>query len=222
MVKKIKGNTGLGLYVFFYAILLIIEMVYVVMVWTPYGRVDGNMRSWYTYVRQHLDTFVILSIVVIALYNTVFPGLGIWALTITLYRVSQLCCGPTKEMFGDGIPFAWGSYEPDNATLFDQGELERNNGASHSSALHDNENGHRSIRRLRNMVAVFPKDGCGWDNWIIPKIREVKYYHGKKRYDGYCGCESCKLSVYGSLFQTMVSPRPLYTTSLIAKQMKES
>lgn len=241
MVKRsnVKVSSGFQFYVFLYMILLILELVYVIMVWTPYGRIDGNMRPWYNYVRQHLDTFVILSIIVIAMYNMMFPGLGIWALTITLYRVSQLCCGSTRENFGDGLPFAWGTYKSDDATMYDQGELEREQDgsrAAYSAALGDEEDRFRMtmladlenttyrhpIHRLRQAVAIFPKDGCGWDEWIVPKIREAKYYPGKRKLHGSCGCEPCDLSVYGSLFESRVKPRPLYTTSLIAKQMKEA
>jgi hypothetical protein len=227
-------------YLMVYGFMLLVEMIYVLAIWTPYGRVDGNMRPWYQFIRRHLDVFVMTSIIVLVLYNLYFPGLGIWALTITLYRVAQMCCGPeSREGFGDGLPYGWGTFHRDNATLLDPGLLEReqdNTRAAYSSALGDDEDRywmsklaelenntwHRPISKVRRTVAIFPKDSCGWDNWVIPKLREVSFTPGKEVKSGMCGCEPCALSVAGSLFETRVQPRPLYTTSLLAKEMNEA
>lgn len=223
-------------YAMVYTIFLILELIYVFLLWSPYGKPDGMLHDMYQRIRNNLNLFVAFNTIYIVVYSFIFPGIGWLAFIITLWRVADLCCN--KENFGDGLHYGWGRYYPDCATFFNQAHLEREQDgtrAAYSSAVGDNEdsywlsqlsdyenkNAHRTIHVMCRKKLVFEKNGCGYGKWIIPEIKDKSIAAcGYYLCDG--GCDKCKIQKYGNIFEMLNEPRPLYTTSLLAKEMNSS
>lgn len=143
-----------------------------------------------------------------------------------------------KEGFGDGLHYGWGRYYPDSATFFNQGHIQRDQDgtrAAYSSAVGDvkdnywlsklaeyeNKIVHLPIHAIRRKKFVYEKDGCPWGEWIIPKLKDQSVI-SKRDYLCNGGCDRCSIQEYGNLFESYNRPRPLYTTSLLAKEMNSS
>lgn len=229
------------MYATVYITLMVAELFFIILMWSPYGDPDGAFAPLYNWVKKRLDGFVITMLFVLMILSYYFPGVGFFGLLILLYRVAEKCCG-TLENFGDGLLYGWGRYHPDYKTVYDQGCLERTQDgtrAAYSSALGDNEdrrwmakladfensNVHNDIGRVQKKVVLFPKADCDQGNWIIPKIVDTcKIYTPTKNYVGHpcpVGCGPCSLAFAGSVLQDRVRPRGLVTTSLLAKQVDE-
>lgn len=190
-----KDDVFLRVYIIMYILLILAEMVFVIIIWSPYGDPEGRFGKLYDWVKKRLNGFVVASIFVLTFISFIFPGLGFFALLILLYRVAEKCCN--KENFGDGLLFGWGQYEPDKNTVYDQGYLDRTTCSAFSSSDGDQN----------DPYFLFPMDS---ENWIIPKI--VNQVDIPKK---------CSLKYVGSVFQESIKPRGLYTTSLLAKQLHE-
>lgn len=240
-----SANAGMPVHVMIAFFLLVVELVYVFLAWSPYGDPNGALRPWYMFVRKNLTTFVVLGVLVLVVFTMMMPTLGVFAFIITLYRVAQLCCdekdgGAVKESFGDGLRYGWGLYYPDHATQFDQGLLEREQDgsrAAYSAALGDvtdrywmtkladyeNTHVYRPAAGLRRKIISMPKDSCnyGFNNWLTPQVLDAVYMKGPPNPGGACefGCDPCSVAFAGSVFHQMHKPRPLYTTSTLAKEM---
>jgi hypothetical protein len=170
---KKSGSTytsnSVHLYVYFYILLVLLEMSYIILAWSPYGKPTGTFSPFYKWVKNNLDLFVLVSMLFIVLFSFIFPGFGIFALLVTVYRVAEMCCNENKEYskehFGDGLLFGGGGCS--NDTIFDQGCLENTRGITTgtSSALGDNEDGCFSLSNSCNL-AYF---GSVFQNRIRPR-----------------------------------------------------
>ena len=226
-----KANTKLFsnvymLYLTSYIILFLLEIIYLFLAWSPYGHPDGKLKPFYMYVKKHLTKFVVFSIIILFIFGMFYPGLGVFALIVTLYRVSEMCCG-VKETFGDGLPYGWGTYHPDHETYLDQGLLERDEDQTktgYSSAVGDVEDKYLMAdvvnKDNKKLFAVYSKGNNGYGNWIVPKLKYIN--SNKNRIDDYCGSSKCDLSLAGEVWENYAKPRPLYTTSLMAKELNLS
>lgn len=233
--SKIKvGAPAVTLWMMLYMGLSLLELFYIFMLWSSYGNPDGKLKEFYIHIKRNINNFVLFGLIGLVLLSFVFPGIGWMAFIVTLWRVAEMCCSQ-KEGFGDGLHYGWGRYYPDSATFFNQAIIEREQDgtrAAYSSAVGDNKDAywiaqladyenriaHQPVRAMRRKKMVFEKDGCGNGQWIIPKIKD-KAVTGCMDYlcDG--GCRKCSIQKYGNLFETLNTPRPLYTTSLLAKEM---
>lgn len=233
------ARTQIPLYVWIYLALILLELIFVIYAWSPYGNKNGRMEPLYQWVRRNLDWFMVTILITLFLINIWFPGVGYFALIVLLYRVAELCCQGT-EGFGDGLLYGWGRYNPSYNTVFDQGCLERRQDgtrSAYSSAMGDNTdfewmakladfentNVHQPVDQLRSKVVIFPKDGCSFGNWVIPKIVDTCKIYRPNKHAGNCpvGCNKCSLEFAGSVLQDRIRPRGLYTTSLLAKEVGE-
>ena len=79
-------------YAMVYTIFLILELIYVFLLWSPYGKPDGMFHDMYQRIRNNLNLFVAFSMIYIVVYSFIFPGIGLLAFIITLWRVADLCC----------------------------------------------------------------------------------------------------------------------------------
>ena len=179
-------------YALTYVTFLVLELMYVFLVWSHYGNPDGMFHNMYQKIRNNLNLFVAFNMIYLIVYSYIFPGIGWLAFIVTLWRVADICC--TKENFGDGLKYGWGRYYPDKVTFFNQAHLEREQDgtrAAYSSAVGDNEdsywlsqlsdyenkNSHRPIHSIRRKKFVFEKDGCGYGKWIIPEIKDKSIFN---------------------------------------------
>ena len=263
-----------------YTVLMLIELGYVFLAWSPYGESNGAFKKFYQYIKQNLNTYVVFGLILLVVLGIFFPGLGYLAFGVTLYRVSEMCC---KENFGDGLNYGWGSlsapglgggslsapgqgggrYYPDDATFFNQGHIRRDQDgtkASYSSAVGDSKDvlnmaklaefenriNRVSASAMKRKVLEFQKDGCGCGvatdqaggngNWIIPQIKDLTVTGPEQHLcNGTTltgpglgtgvvgttsgGCNMCDIKKYGSIFEEQIRPRPLYTTSLLSREM---
>lgn len=236
--SNVKNNVNN--YVTLYLLLLLAELTFVILAWSPYGDPDGAFRPFYLWVKRNLNGFIVLSLLFFMVLSFWFPGIGYFALIVLLYRVAEMCCS-TAENFGDGLLYGWGKYRPSYDTVYDQGCLEcRQDGtrAAYSSALGDNtdfrwmakladfENTtvRKPMEQVRSKVVLFPKDGCDFGDWVIPKIVDTCKIHRPNEHSQPCpvGCGKCSLAFAGSVLQDRVRPRGLFTTSLLAREVGES
>lgn len=195
-----------NIYIFTYITLILAELVFSILLLTPYGDPKGSFASLYGYVRRNLNNFFVIGFIILNLIYFVFPGLGSLSFLIIIYRVAQTCCY-NKESFGDGLLYGWGRYHPSDDTVYDQGCLERNNdgtNAAYSSACGDNV--------LRKKSVLFPTR-YNEGSWIIPKIVDTCKIHKP--------CSSEYLDIAGSVLRDQIRPHGLITTSLLAKQLYE-
>lgn len=221
-------------YMILYAILSILEFTYIFLVWSPYGKPSGKLNKLFTTVKNNLNAYVVFGILFLMFFSIFFPGIGYMAFVVTLYRVAQMCCKPS-ENFGDGLKYGWGRYYPDHAKFFNQGHIERDQDmtrAAYSSAVGDTEDAYRiaklaefenrishtPIHAMRRKVLVYEKDGCGYGKWIIPETRDNSVL-GQQYHLCNNGCDKCAIKKYGSIFESLSRPRPLYTTSTLAKEV---
>jgi hypothetical protein len=248
MAKRKRGSKlapgqmrKINLYIGIYIVLLLAELLFVILAWSPYGNPDGAFAPFYQWVKRNLNGFVVGVLLLLVVSSYWFPGIGYFALIVILYRVAELCCKPgVSESFGDGLRYGWGRYHPNYDTVFDQGCLERRQDgtrAAYSSALGDNtdfkwmakladfENTtvRHSVKDNRSKVVLFPKDGCDFGNWVIPKIVDTCKVYRPGQHSQPCpvGCGKCSLAFAGSVLQDRVRPRGLYTTSLLAEEVGE-
>lgn len=232
-------STPFRFYIRTYIFLILVEFIFVIYAWSPYGGPNGRFKPFYQWIRKNLDWFVVTALISTAILSYWFPGFGYFALIVILYRVAEMCCQNT-EGFGDGLLYGWGRYHPNYDTVFDQGCLERRQDgtrAAYSSALGDNTdfewmakladyentNVHRPLDQVKSKMVIFPKDGCSFGNWVIPKIVDTCKVYRPKNYAGGCpvGCSKCSLKFAGSVLQDRIRPRGIYTTSLLAKESGE-
>lgn len=170
-----------SIYASIYLILLLLEIVYIFLIWSKYGEPDGMFHKMYQFIRNNLSLYVMFNIVYLSMYSFIFPGIGWLAFTITLWRVADMCCN--KENFSNISYNKIGPYYPycpNTETIFNHAYLERQKDgteAGYSSAVGDT----------------------------------YKPYSHK-----------CTLKQYADMFERLHRPRPLYTTSLLSKEMKSS
>jgi len=235
MPRRVKPNMTIStVYMILYMGFAMLELFYAFLLWSSYGNTDGKLRDMYQNIKQHLNMFVSLAVVFLIIFSFFFPGVGWIAFIITLWRVADFCCGQ-QEGFGDGLNYGWGRYYPDSATFFNQAHIEREQDgtrSAYSSAVGDvadsywlaqladyeNRIAHRPIQAMRHKVLVYEKDGCGYGKWIIPKLKD-ETVSGCGDYLCNGGCNKCTIQQYGNIFESLNTPRPLYTTSLLAKEM---
>ena len=238
MPKRVKPNMTIStVYMVLYMGFAILELFYVSLLWSSYGNTNGKLQNIYQSIKQNLNIFTTFGFILLIMLSFFFPGIGWLAFIVTLWRVADLCCNK-RENFGDGLHYGWGRYYPDSATFFNQAQIEREQDgtrAAYSSAVGDtedsywlaqladyeNKNVHRSIYSMRNKNLVFEKDGCGYGNYIIPKIKDMTVA-GCGEYLCNSGCNKCSIQKYGNIFELLNTPRPLYTTSLLAKEMNSA
>lgn len=238
MPRKMKQQPALPTaYMMMYMFFLLFEMFYVFLLWSSYGNPDGKFKNLYITVKNNINTYVAAGLIFLTISSFVFPGIGWLAFVITLWRVAEMCC-TKNERFGDGLNYGWGRYYPDSATYFNEAEIERDpdgTRAAYSSAVGDTEDRYwlSKLAKYENRIAdklyderwnaklVYEKDGCGNGEWIIPKQR-VNINTGCEDYLCNGGCNKCSIKEYGNIFEMMNTPRPLYTTSLLSKEMGSS
>lgn len=228
-------------YMMLYITLFILELFYISLVWSSYGDPEGRFKNLYLSIKRNTKAYVFFGLIFLVFLSILFPGIGFLAFVITLWRVADMCCrkvegfGDVIEEFGDGLLYGWGRYYPDSATFFNQGHLQRDQDgtrAAYSSAVGDvkdrywlaklaeyeNKIVHLPIHAMRRKEFVYEKDGCGYGKYIIPKLKDVSVV---SRQDFLCneGCDRCSIQQYGNFFEAFNRPRPLYTTSTLAKEV---
>jgi hypothetical protein len=152
----------------------------------------------------------------------IFPGIGWLFFIITLYKIAQIC--NQREEFGDGFYYAWSRYYPESATIYNEAELERENEASYSAADGDSKNRYWVSKLHPNSELLFKRDECTYNNKFIPEIltNEDEMEIEKKPFLCNSGCNRCDIKTYGSIFESWNTPRGLFTTSTMAKEMRLS
>ncbi len=131
----------------------------------------------------------------------------------------------TKEGFGDGLLYGWGRYYPDKAIFFNQPliEIDQNGTrAAYSSSLGDSKDPERimELSDLENKISHFPIKAikrklmvtCDCNNTITGKMKD-QCVGGNYNFD---------IQKYGNLFEELIRPKPLYTTSLLARELNLS
>jgi len=234
MPRHSKSNSPVStIYNILYSLFLVSELIYIIVLLSPYGRQNGKLHDMYQFIKINLNIYVTFTVTFLLLFSFYFPGLGWLTFIVTLWRIANFCCN--RENFGDGLNYGWGRYYPDSATFFNQPQIEREQDgtrAAYSSAVGDNKDSywisklaeyenriaHKPIHSVRRKKFSYEKDGCGYGNWIIPNIKDTSVL-GCKNYlcDG--SCTKCSIQQYGHIFEMLNTPRPLYTTSLLAKEM---
>lgn len=221
-------------YVFVYLTLLFTEIMLVIFVLSPAGAPDGIMKKFYENIKSQLDFNIFIIITLLVIFSLFFPGIGWLLLVVLLWRIAESCCNDQIENFGDGLSYGWGRYYPDAATFYDQGLLERDQDgtrAAYSSAVGDvkdafkikqlsdyeNKIAHRTADALQRKKIIYVKNDCGYGNWIIPVLKD-SFITGKEKYSYNNGC-SIGIQEYGNVFEMLNKPRPLYTTSTLAKEV---
>jgi hypothetical protein len=238
MPRKNKQQTDfpngyMTLYMFF----VLLEIFYIFLLLSPYGKSDKNLKKIYITVKNNINTYIMIGLIFLTISSFVFPGIGWLAFVITLWRVAEMCCTKNEE-FGDGLNYSFNRYYQDNSTYFNEAEIERNldgTRAAYSSAVGDTEDiywlsklakyknqiANKSYNKKWNEKLVYVKDGCGCNNYIIPQIKENSITEcGDYLCDS--GCNKCSIKEYGNIFEMMNTPRPLYTTSLLSKEIGSS
>jgi hypothetical protein len=150
-----------------------------------------------------------------------FPGIGWLGFMITLYKIANFCCNQ-KEAFGDGFYYAWSRYYPESATIYNEAELERINDASYSAAEGDIKDIDWLSKLYPNSELLFKRDNCTYNNQIIPEILtpEDELEIEQKPFISEDGCDRIDIKTYGSIFESLNTPRGLLTSSLLAKEMR--
>ncbi len=224
-------------YMMLYLSLFILELFYISLIWSSYCDSEGRFKNFYQLIKGNIKAYVFFGLIFLVFFSILFPGIGFLAFIITLGKVADMCCNKV-EGFGDGLLYSWGRYYPDSATFFNQGHLQRDQDgtrAAYSSALGDvkdnywlsklaeyeNKIAHLPIHAIRRKKFVYEKDGCGYGKWIIPKLKDVSVV---SRQGFLCneGCNRCSIQQYGNFFEDFNRPRPLYTTSTLAKEIGSS
>ena len=202
-----------------YLTLVLLELLLIFLLWSPYGSTDGAFQSFYSYVRTHLNGFIITSILLLTLSSFFFPGLGWMALIVTLYRVASLC---SRENFGDGLPYGWGTFQRDDQTYLDQGLLQRETRTGFSSAVGDQEDQYWlasyttvANQNLPYLDFIWKKKECNEPTFLQPEMKEAMIHYPPEQL-----CENSQLTLSKTLYDAQTAPRPLYTTSLLSDQMK--
>lgn len=236
-----KKNLIPTAYMILYMTFFILELFYIAFLWSSHGNSEGKMKNVYNLIKRNSKAYVFFGLIFLVFFSILFPGIGFLAFIITLWRVVDMCCNKI-ERFGDGLLYGWGRYYPDSATFFNQGHIQRDQdgtrsaySSAYSSALGDvkdnywlsklaeyeNKIVHLPIHAIRRKNFVYEKDGCGYGNWIIPKLRDMSVISKK---DFLCngGCNPCSIQQYGNFFEDFNKPRPLYTTSTLANDMGSS
>lgn len=221
-------------YISTYLILLFTETILVIFILSPAGAPNGLMKDIYKSMKSRLDFNIFTMIILLVGFSFFFPGIGWLLLVVLLWRIAESCCNNQIESFGDGLSYGWGRYYPDVATFYDQGLIERDQDgtrAAYSSAhgdvkdifrikqLSDYENkiAHRTAEALQRKKLVYTTD-----NKIIPDIKDSYIINGKEKYlcDNISNINNeCTVNEYGNIFEILNRPRPLYTTSTLAKEV---
>ena len=184
--KMLSAST----YTIVYIVLFILELLYVSLLWSPYGKPDGMLHNMYQTIKNNLRLFVIFNIMYLAIYSFIFPGIGWLSFIVTLWRITNPCYN--NENFRNELHDGLGRYCPDYKTFFNEAHLEREQDgtrAAYSSAVGDNEDIYWLANHPKNINARYP----------IHPMRMKKF-----------------------VFEMLNEPRSLYTTSLLAKEMKSS
>ena len=152
----------------------------------------------------------------------------------------------TNEEFGDGLLYGWGRYYPDNATFFNQALIQRDQDgtrAAYSSSLGDDKDAYRmmELSDLSNRISHLPIwaakrklmvscDGCNGDDYggnngnndnngnNGNNCSNKNNITGKMKDQCVAPCKF-DLQKYGSIFEELNRPKPLYTTSLLANEL---
>lgn len=208
-----------------YLTLILLEIFYIFLAWSPYGSTDGAFYPFYSYVRSNLNGFIITSILLLTLISFIFPGVGWMALIVTLYRVASLCC--QKEHFGDGLPYGWGTFQRDDQTYLDQGLLQRETDQTRtgfSSAVGDQEDqgwlaSYTTVanQHLPYLDFIWKKKECNEPTFLQPEMKEAMIHYPPQQLS-----ENSQLTLSKTLYDAQTAPRPLYTTSLLSDQLKTS
>jgi hypothetical protein len=234
MSRKIKQQTTFpNAYMTLYMFFIVLEIFYVSLLVSPYANNDENLKKIYITVKNNINTYIMTGLIFLTISSFLFPGIGWSAFVITLWRVAEICC-TKNERFGDGLNYSFGRYYPDSSIYFNEAEIERDldgTRAAYSSAVGDTEDIYwlSKLAKYENKIAdkkwneklVYTKDGFWYNNYIIPKIKDKSV---TERGDYLCdiGCNKCSIKEYGDIFEMMNTPRPLYTTSLLSKEIGSS
>ena len=202
MPNKIKKQNVLSnAYITFYMFFLLLEMIYIFLIWSSYGNPDGKFKNLYITLKNNINTYVAVGLIFLTISSFIFPGIGFLAFIVTLWRVAEMCCSK-NERFSDFLNYRWLGYCPDSEKYFNEAEIERDpdgTRAAYSSAVGDTEDLYWLSKLSKNNISsnLYNDHIC----------------------DG--SCNKC-LKEYGNIFEMMNTPRPLYTTSLLSKELRSS
>jgi hypothetical protein len=200
MPQKNKKKMAItNAYIMMYMFFLLLEIIYIFLIWSSYGNPDGKFKNLYITVKNNINTYVAVGIIFLTISSLIIPGIGWLAFVLTLWRVAEMCC-TKNERFGDSLNYGWLEYYQDSAKYFNEAEIERDpdgTRAAYSSAVGDTE-----------------------DLYWLSKLSKNNKLYNDHMCDG--RCDRCYIKNYGNIFEMMNTPRPLYTTSLLSKEMKSS
>jgi hypothetical protein len=191
-----------NLYLVTYLCFFLLELAYIFVILSSYGK-DGRFNSLYFKIKLNLNYFLVFGFVFLTFFTMIFPGIGWLAFMITLYKIADMCC-KQKEMFEQELYYGWGRYYPESATIYNEAELERENdgtSAAYSSAERDVEDKYW-LSKLYPIRKLFKNE---------LEIEPQPFIYNECRGD---------IETYGSIFESLNTPRPLFTTSTLAKEMK--
>ena len=199
MLKKSKKiDITSKLYTNIYLFFVTIELIYGFLILSPHGKLNGMFNGFYIKIKNNLNYFLIFGFLFSIFFNYIFPGIGWISFIITLYKIADLCCYQ-KEMFETDVYYGSGKYNHAYSTIYNEAILERINDGTRSGTssskcdIEDNE----------------------WLSKLCPN-------DNKKPFLCDDGCNKCNVIKYGKNFEILNKPRGIYSTSLLAKEMRLS
>lgn len=194
--KKFTTNTVFTLfkvftfiYMIIYIILLLLEIYYIYLIWSSYKNSDEKFNNLYCIIKNNIIVYIVISFILLTISSFVFPVIGWFAFIMTLFIVFKIHCDK-NENFSNMLNYKSRLYCPDSITYFNEAEIERNLDGTRSAYS----------------SAVGDIEDIYW----LPKL--LKYQNKNIiNYDN--------IKEYGNIFEMINTPRPLYTTSLLSKEI---
>lgn len=122
-----------------------------------------------------------------------------------------------REGFGDGLLYGWGRYYPDSAKYFNQPLILKDQDGSragYSNSLGGNCNAYNmmELSDLENRIAHYPISATKRKSMVCKDVS------GKIKDRCVKQCDY-DIQKYGNVFEQLIKPQPLYTTTLLASEL---